>query len=128
MAQCIGRIIGKPGDWRAELDFEMERAQVLERGRTGVMLEVCEAPIGMVEPETDDYSASLAPGCEINQRLMRIVFAPEAWATLASIKKDIEARYPNTAEQPGEMPPWAESIVDQIDRTLECLIVPGRDD
>lgn len=121
MTMCIGRMGGTVGDWRAELDFETERAQVLERASTGVMLEVCEAPIGMVEPETEDYSQSIAPGCEINQRLMKIVFAPEAWATLACIKADIERAYEHA-----EMPPWAESIVDQIDRTLECLKVPGR--
>jgi hypothetical protein len=123
MAQCIGRIIGRPGDWYAELDFEAGEATIKERG---AYADVATMPIGEYEPESNHYDAALNPDCPQAQRLMKAVFAPEAWATLASIKADIEARYPGTQEQPGDMPPWAASIVDQIERTLECLTVPGR--
>jgi hypothetical protein len=123
MAQCIGRIIGRPGDWYAELHYGDGVAKIKERGG---LAWVATMPIGEYEPETDQYDAALNPDCPQAQRLMKAVFAPEAWATLASIKADIEARYPGTQEQPGDMPPWAASIVDQIERTLDCLIVPGR--
>lgn len=123
--QCIGRIMARPGDWRAELDFANGEAVI--KGK-GAFADVATMPLGEWVPETRDHNAALCPDCPQAQRLMKVVFAPEAWATLASIKADIEKRYPNTQEQPGEMPSWAESIVDQIDRTLECLTVPGRDE
>lgn len=125
MTQCIGRIAGRDGDWYAELDFENGEATVKERG---AFAEVATMPLGEWVPETEELSAALDPDCPQAQRLCKVVFAPEAWALLASIKADIEARYTNTTEQPGEVPPWAESILDQIDRALDCLKVPGRDE
>lgn len=126
MTHCIGRIGGTPGDWFAELDFDGGEAVIVERGTTGERVAIATVPLGAIVPETDDYSPSLQTEDATNKRLCAIVFAPEAWALLKDIRADIEGRYPDTQEQPGEMPTWAASIVDQIERTLDCLNVPGR--
>jgi len=122
MASCIGRICGRPGDWFAELDFDNAEAIVKERG-SGV--DVATMPLGEWSPETDAHYAALSPDCLQAQRLMRVVFANDAWSLLVSIRDDIKDRYPNTQEQPGEVPMWAESIVEQIEQTLELLKVPN---
>lgn len=128
MTQCIGRMGGRPGDWFAELDFENGEAQVIERGR--VQVQVCTVPLGEWVPETDEHFAALDPDCPQAKRLCKIVFAPEAWATLASIRERL-SRVPGLdSAHPSEDIARAyeiarDEIVDQIERTLGYLDVPG---
>lgn len=123
---CIGRIAGREGDWYAELDFEAAEAAIIERGPGGTKVgPIATVPLGAILDADEDNGPDLDPDDARNADLCKIVFAPEAWATLASIKSDIERRF-NTNGEGVSMPPWAEAIVDQIDRTLECLTVPGR--
>lgn len=128
MAQCIGRIMGRPGDWYAELDFENGEAVIKERG---AFADVATMPLGEWAPETEDYNAALDPDCPQAQRLMKVVFAPEAWALLNAIRDELASRRP--LEDRGEIRPYQHerqdaSLLDEINRALDCLTVPGRED
>ena len=121
---------GREGDWRAELDFDNGEAIVKEQTDYGLM-EVATVPLGEWVPETDEYEAALNPDCPQAQRLMKIVFAPEAWALLTSIRDELASRCP--LEDRGEIRTYQHerqdaSLLDEINRVLECLTVPGRED
>jgi hypothetical protein len=128
MTQCIGRIGGLTGDWFAELDFRDDKeATIIERTPTGRCC-VATVQIGETIPEDEDHDESLDPECEQNKRLCKIVFAPEAWRLLQSIRQVIGNRKPLDR---GDAPLYQHEqsdagLLEEIDRVLECLNVPGR--
>ena len=116
---CIGRMAGRNGDWYAQLDYEQGEAVIIERGAKGDIGPVCTVPLGAFYAADDEYDEDLVPNDDRNKNLVAIVFAPEAWRSLTMVKERIEKAYADA-----EMPPWAESIVDEINDQLECLKVP----
>lgn len=130
MTQCIGRIGGRPGDWYAELDFRDDKeATIIERTITGRCY-VATVQIGDTIPGDDDHDEALDPECEQNQRLCKIVFAPEAWRMLQSIREVLSYRKPLDR---GDAPLYQHEqsdagLLEELDRVLDCLNVPGRDE
>lgn len=116
---CIGRMIRRAGDWYAQLHFGSGEADVIARTEHGDGETICTLPIGMFYDGDGEHEESLVPNDEQNKAICAIVFAPEAWRTLANIKEAIEAEHKDTM-----MPRWAFRIVCQIEDQLECLLVP----
>lgn len=119
---CIGRMGARVGDWVAELDFSRHRAIVWERTPDGRTV-VAEVDLGEVLPEDDTHDAALHVDCPQNQRLVMIVFAPEAWAML----RDVQARLIRATRQ-GLTADECQAIADEIGDVMECLDVPGREE
>jgi hypothetical protein len=117
MTTCIGRMMGKPGDWYAELNFREDEANVMER-RQGGHVWLATVPLGRFTPETPEAYAKLDPADAQNKRLCAIVFAPEAWALLKHIRERLQ-------EMGGENThDVREELIDAITNTLDGLEVP----
>ena len=126
--QCIGRMGGNYGDWFAELDFERDEAVVHER-KPGGHEPLATVPLGAYTAETADEYAKLDPDSPQNKRLCAIVFAPEAWALLRSIRERLlDLPKVESAHPPEDVARALEIATDEIiadiETTLECLEVP----
>lgn len=128
---CIGRIGGRKGDWFAELDFEENEATIIERGDKGLRIgPVAKVPLGSVIDADEDHDETLDPYDRQNQALCAIVFSPEAWRALATIRDELESRRP--LEDRGEVALYQhekrdDELLRLVADTLECLVVPGRE-
>lgn len=126
MTICIGHMGGT--GWRAELDFPAGQAHISQPISPGASVDVATVPLGDFTPETADRNPELERGCEVNQRLCSLLYSPDAWACLRTIRDQLTARRP--LEDRGEIKPYQHEredaeMLDEIGRVLELLIVPG---
>lgn len=88
--QCFGRIMGRNGDWFAEIDYAKGEAVVMERATGASVGPVAKVPLGAFHPADEDWDEELVADDAQNRRLMLIVFAPELKQALECIRKECD--------------------------------------
>lgn len=120
---CIGRIGGNEGDWYARVDFKRSEAVIMERTKTVERGPVAFVPLGKHTGGDDNTDPQLDPDDAQNKALMKIIYAPEAFAVLDEVRKKLYKLFHDEDTRPA----LADEAIYSIDRIIERLTVPHDD-